>query len=322
MKRTSLLAFTFLALAIFLLFPSRSQAIGQVTEPISIEKALREMAYNEIMTVVNTESSIANIKLSAEGDIAGWTRFYKNATDTDNITDITISAGGKDEIFARFIVPDGTPNGTYKGNISVSKLSSDYKGEEGESGNSVTQKIDREVTIEVSDEEYISFDTSVIPETYDLSSGNILRVRIIHDNRSNVMINPQIAVKIQQEGSAIYSAIFPYPDNQPEVNPYSIYEIPALEIPTSNLGIGGYDALLTISQGDDLSIEKDFRFSLGTVMAASTAAAAPADQDSSDAIRWMMIVIAGLALYIIFRIRTRRNKRFEGRVNIESLSQK
>ncbi len=321
MKRTSLRILAPFALAALLLFPSSSQAIGLVTEPITIKKALRETAYNEMMTIINTENSIANIKLSAEGDIAGWTRFYKNASDTDNITDITISAGGKTEAFARFVVPAGTPNGTYKGNISVSRLSPAYEKKEGESGNAVTQKIDCEVAIEVDDAENIDFDASVIPDAYDMSSGNILRIRIIYDNRSNVMIDPQISIKIRQDGNVVYSAIFPYPDSQPKVSPYSLYEIPALEIPTSNLGTGRYDALLTLSEEDRFSIDKDFRFSIGTVLAASASAAEGADRNSPDAAQWAL-AIAGMALYAALRIRSRRHRKFEGRIDTDGLSQR
>jgi hypothetical protein len=273
------------------------------------------------MTVVNTEDSAATIKLSAEGDIAGWVRFYKNVTDTDNITDIAVVSGKKASIFARIIVPAGTPNGTYRGIISVSKTAANYTGNEGESGSSVAQKIDREVTVEVSDAENISFDASIIPESYDLNRGNVLRIRIIYDNRSNIMINPQTAIKIKQGENVIYSAIFPYPDNQPKVSPNSLYEIPALEIPTSNLETGKYEAVLAISQEDKYSIEKNFTFSIGTVMAAA-ATSEPANKDYFSAYYWISALAIGAALLVIFRFRSRRNRKFEGSIDIKSLSQK
>lgn len=326
MRRITLHFLTFFlaisTLSAILFVPLPSQAIGQVTEPISLRSAMRQTPYNEPMTIVNTENSVSTIRLSAEGDIAGWTRFYKAVTDTDNITDITLSAGSRAEIFARFIVPEGTPNGTYQGIISVARMPADYRGNKDEAGNSVTQKIDREVSIEVSDVENIEFDSSAIPETYDLSSGDILRIRIIHDNRGNVMISPQITVKIRQDGNVIYNAIFPYPDSQPQVGPYSIYEIPPLEIPTSNLGTGRYEALLAISQGDKYSIDKDFRFSIGSVLAATTTAAAPPDSGPIGSAWQALVILAILASYMMWKIRSRQTKRFEGRIDIESLTEK
>ncbi|MDD3006894.1 MAG: hypothetical protein PHX30_04955 [Candidatus Pacebacteria bacterium] len=300
MKKSYGKILTSFALAALSLFPFQTHAIGQVTEPIDIKNALREKPYNETIAITNTESSNSTIQLSAEGDIAGWTRFYKNAQDTDNITSIEVPAGSKINVIARFIVPAGIPNGSYQGFVSVSKKAGDFANDTENSGSSVSQKIDREVTVEVNDIENVAFDASIIPETYDLNQGQSLKIRVIYDNQGNVEITPQISLKIKQGDNTVYSAIFPYPDNQPKAGPYSLFEIPALEIPTSQLQNGKYDAVFTIAEGEKYSIDKDFRFSIGMVKAASTSA--PSSTDYPLGVSQFTIVLATVfAIYLIFR---------------------
>lgn len=290
-------AFTVISL---LLLPSSAHAIGQITEPIDIKNALREKTYNETITAVNTESTASTIQLSAEGDIAGWVRFYKNAKDTDNIIDVEVSANSRIDVIAKFTIPTGTPNGSYHGNVSVFKKAGESTSDTDGSKSSLSQKIDREITVEVNDTENIIFDASLIPETYDLNQGQSLKIRVIYDNRGNVEIKPQIGLKIKQEENVFYNAVFPYPDSQPGVGPYSIFEIPALEIPTSSLQNGKYNAIFTIAEGNKFSINKDFTFSVGMVKAASTAVT----ESSIPFLRMFRIIIvliATFALYLILR---------------------
>jgi len=114
---------------------------------------------------------------------------------------------------------------------------------------------------------------SIIPKTYDLSQGDFLSIRVQYDNRSNVDIRPQIDFKIADGGAIVYSAIFPYPENLPGVKPSAIYEIPVLEIPTSNLKNGNYRAVIRFSEGEKFSLDKEFGFSVGMVKGASATTA-------------------------------------------------
>lgn len=308
MKRTTGKILASFVLVLLSLLPGSALAIGQITEPIDVKNALREKTYNETISVVNTESAKAIIQLSAEGAITGWTRFYKGVNDTDNITDIEVAAGSRVDVTARFVVPAGTPNARYQGVVSVSKKAADYEGGTEDSGNAVSQKIDRDITIEVNDVENIVFDTSLIPETYDLNQGDPLKIRAIHDNRGNVEIRPQISLKIKQGDNVLYSAIFPYPDNQPAVGAYSLFEIPALEIPTTTLQNGKYEATFTINEKDKYSIDKDFTFSIGMVKAASTV-------DASSGIyplgvSQVTIVLATVfAVYLVLRPKIKRYRK-------------
>ena len=258
----------YIILCLLLMLPTLAGAIGQITAPITVKNALREKTYSDKMTIINTENSPSRIKISSEGDIAGWTGFYKG--NGEAVEEIELPARAKTEITAKFTVPAGIPNGTYKGYISVLRSGSEEDSGNEESKSSVAQKIDREVTIEVNDIEEIAFDTSVIPEKYDLSQGELLKVRIIHENQGNVEMKPRINLKIKQGDETAYSAIFPYPENETAINPFSLREIHPLEIPTSNLQTGKYRAILTVSQDEKYSIEKEFTFAIGTVKSAGT----------------------------------------------------
>jgi len=299
MKRSIGKIIASLALALISLLPGSVHAIGQITEPIDIKNALREKTYSETVTMVNTESVANIIQLSADGDFAGWVRFYKDTSSTDNITDIEVAPDARASVIARFTIPAGTPNGSYHGTIAVSKKTGDYTTTTEDSGSSLSQKIDREATVEVNDVENVTFDTSIIPETYDLDQGQSLKIRVIHDNRGNIQIKPQISMKIKQGDSVIYSAIFPYPDNQPAVGPYSLFEIPALEIPTTTLENGKYEATFTISEGEKYSIDKDFTFSIGMVKVANAVASSAVHPLGVS--QFTIVLVTLLVLYLILR---------------------
>jgi uncharacterized membrane protein len=261
--------------ALFLLLPflpsvPRASAIGQITEPIVINDALRKMSYEETLSIINTETVATDISLSAEGEIAGWVGFFDPAQPANSIEKISLAPGEKKGVLARFTIPESAPNKAYAGTVSVSGKPGEYQGNTTDSGSTVTQKIDRQVTINVSDQENVKFDANLIPTSYDLAPGENLRIRVQYDNQGNIDIKPQIDLKIRSGEQVIYSAIFPYPDSVPAVKPGAISEIPALEIPTSSLANGKYQAAFKITQGEKLSLDKDFTFAIGAVKGAST----------------------------------------------------
>ena len=244
-----------------IIIPISSQAIGQLTSPIIIKDALRGLSYEEQLTIVNTEKTRVKLNLGAEGAIKDWTKFYfPNDLETP-INDFELVAGQSIQITALFIIPDNTANGEYKGTVSVSKIAS-TDGKENESTAAVTQKIDRDVSIIINDKEIINFEASIIPESYDLPSGQAMKVRIIYDNRGNTSISPEIKVNIMTGDETNYSVIFPYPENTPAVKPHTIFEIKNIEIPTTNLDKGKHLLTLDFYNNDSLSLQKDFYFTI------------------------------------------------------------
>ncbi|MDD3190435.1 MAG: hypothetical protein PHI66_01955 [Candidatus Pacebacteria bacterium] len=306
---TVLIAMFFIGIGIL---PTKIQAIGQITEPINIENALRGNSYAQEITVINTENIKNTISLIAEGDIADWVKFYNNIQAEDSISEIKMESRERKIFIAKFSIPPSTPNGKYEGFISVKTTPKNNNNDTEQSSSIVSQKIDREVTIKVGGEEIIDFDLSLVPEKYDLSRGEYLKIRPIYNNYGNTDITPQIEVRLKKDGQTAYTAIFPYPENQPPVIPNSIYEIPALEIPTSNLDNGKYTAVFDTYQLSDTEnmIEKDFIFSIGMVKSNSSEESGNDSQDTSfwSITRVMMGIVLLSSLIFITNPRKKNNK--------------
>lgn len=276
-------------------------AIGQVTDPIIIKNALRGKEYQQTLIVVNSDKEEAEIGFSAQGDIAGWAKFYKPEDLKNAIETISMSAGARADIIARFKVPDSVPNGKYMGFVSAFKKAKSVENSN-ESSASVSQKIDREVTITISDKEIVKFDASIIPNKYDLAKGEPLIIRVRYDNQGNIDIAPQVQLKIKQDDKAVFSAIYLYPESEPATKPLEIREIPALEIPTNNFSDGSYLAEIAISESDRLTLDKKFNFSVGLIVGEPEPQAASGSNDAGNngwKISWPVM---GLAMLIILAV--------------------
>lgn len=277
-----------------LLFPIITMAIGQTTEPIVMENALRGEEFEQQMIIINTEGDTMNIDLSARGDIENWVTFYKPNDLENPIDSIILEATDQTaNVIAVFSVPEDTSNGEYTGFVGVAKGSENESNQEG-SSTSVSQKIDRVVAITVTDQEIINLAVSVIPEKYDLTKDEPLKVRLIYDNQSNVSLSPQVEFKIKQGENIFYNAIFPYPNNEPKVRPSSQYEIPAIEIATSGLEKGKYTVELNFLHNNESILIKDFTVSIGQVNNGFVLGAIDFNLD----IRWLLTIGA----LIIFAI--------------------
>ena len=250
------------------LIPLPAFAIGQVTEPIIFNNGLKGEGFTETIFLVNTDENDAEIKLLAEGDIAGWVKFYSNSNQTEPIDSINVPGKSQLNLSADFLIPEDTPNGEYKGFISATK-----EGNISPSDNilSVAQKIDREVTIRVSDNELISFSASIIPDKYNLDAEEPLNIRFIYDNQGNVSIEPQIQIKVTKDDNVIHNAIYPFPDKTAPVKPLSQYEIPSIDIPTTMLNDGKYLVKIEFSNEGKFYLEKNFSFSVGAQNGGSAA---------------------------------------------------
>lgn len=254
--------FAILILMLFIL-PLKTLAIGQVTEPIMIKNAQRGQEPQATLTIINNDKAETEIGLLAKGDISSWTGFYSITNPKNAIQSIKMAAGSQAKIIARFRIPDDARNGKYKGYVSVSKKFGNSAPDKDQSSVSISQEIDREVTIEINDEEIIGFEVSVIPATYDLKKDEPLSIRLIYDNSGNVSIAPQAQIKIKKDSQTVFNAIYPYPEEQPAVKPGEIYEIPAIQILTSNLEVGKYRAEMSFFIDGKVIQEKSFGFSVG-----------------------------------------------------------
>jgi hypothetical protein len=298
-------------------------AIGQTTNPIVIKNALRGNEYHQTMIIVNTEKSDAQVNFIASGQIGEWAEFYKLNDFQSLFSEADMKPGEVLKVSVLFKVPLDMPNGEYKGFISAVKQA-DSAENIGESSATVSQRIDREITIEVNDNEIVSFEVSVIPKTYNLEENEILSIRLIYDNRGNISISPQVQIKIKEDGQVIHNSIYPYPEDQPLVKSGTIYEIPVIEIPTSKFERGEYTAELSFSTDKGVATEKDFFFSIGDVVI-------DGDNDNNNAagflsfvsrigggnIMFGWILIGGFFVALVILIGTLGRKRIFGKFSFK-----
>lgn len=283
-------------LASFLILPLSASALGQMSQPIKIDNALRGAQINQEITAVNTENKKITVEFTAGGQIKDWTKFYKTNNLKNSVTTTTIEAQANLSMIAIFSVPTDAPNGEYTGVVSVTNVP-DKTAAPDQSSASLSQKIDRKVTIKVSDQEIVSLEVSVIPKAYEIKAGDPLSVRIIYDNRSNVSLKPSINFKIKADEKTVYNVIYPYPESELAVNPQAIQEIPALEIPTMNLGEGKYLAQLEFMRGDKVILEKQFGFTIGKTNAGASGS-------SSKGLIWLIgLAVLVIIIYTGFRLK-------------------
>lgn len=280
--------------ALLALAPVSVLALGQMSEPINITNALRGAQINQEIIAVNTDAKPITVVLTAAGDIKDWVKFYKPGDLKNSVATTTIPAQANLNMVAVISVPANAPNGEYKGALSVTSVP-DKAAQTDQSSAAMSQKIDRQVTIKVSDTETVVLEASVIPKSFDIKPGDPLSVRIIYDNRGNISLTPSINFKIKTNDDAaktVYNVIYPFPDNESAINPQAIQEISALEIPTTNLANGKYLTQLSFMRSDKVILDKQFAFSIGTQSSALTG-----NLGSSKMI-WLYVLLAVILLVI------------------------
>ena len=255
-----------ISVGLLLLPVGAALALGQMVAPIVFDQAVRGQEIVETLILLSSDAEDKFFGLISEGDVAGWVKFYNvNDKKFENpIEKVLIPAKGQGNAVAVITVPDDTPNGKYAGFLTVASIPEDAE-EADETMATVMQKVPREVFIKVTDQEIVDFTVSIIPDKYDIEKNESLPVRFIFQNNGNVKISPQIQVKIKElEGDKIFSnAIFPYPDGEPPVKPGDYYEIPKLEIPTTNVGNGRYWMQFSFIVNGEVVKEGAFRFTVG-----------------------------------------------------------
>ena len=247
-------------LIISLFFPIAIKAIGQISKPIIIENALRGQDYQEEIVIFNTEKNNIIVQLNANDGIQDWVTFYSLDDSQTPITETEIDGSSKIKLNAIIHISESAPNGEYKGLISaISKPKSNTTTTD--SVAYLSQKIDRPVTITVSDNEIIKMDVSVIPNEYDLIKDEKLSVRIIYDNQGNIDIKPQIQLKIKKDENIISNLIYPFPEDSNPVRPNQRLEIDPIVLQTVGYMPGEYMAELSFLINNEPIINKHFAFS-------------------------------------------------------------
>jgi len=237
-------------------------AIGMITEPIVIKDILRGGEISKTVTMFNPESKTAIFTIGTNGDIDGWVEFFEKENLNSAVTKINVPAVTYYDVIAVIKVPAGTPNGEYNGEIFVKQSPTDQP-KEGESSVSVSQMVSREVKITVTDKEVVKLDTSVIPEKYDIASGDPLRIKFVYENQGNIVLQPSYQLKITKDEKTIFNAIFPYPDDEEAVKPGETKTMPDIEWQTIGQEDGRYTVEISTMINSKILETNNFYFNIG-----------------------------------------------------------
>lgn len=241
---------------LLLFFPTKSA--NATDAPIHIENAIKGQTYVETAIVANPENQENRIMVSSGGDISDWIGFYDNPDSILPLTFLTLPAKSAGIITAKITIPEDMPNGDYKGSITTAIASEDITG-------LILPQTVQEVKIRIGNKKIIDFDAFIIPKDSTIKKGNILAIKTTYKNRSNIRISPSLEIRIKKDKDVVYHAIFPYPENRPEIVPNLAFEIPDIEISTEGFEPGEYKALIKTSENNDgggYSSDKEFSFKI------------------------------------------------------------
>lgn len=246
--------------------PLKVLGIAMVTEPIVFKDVLRGTELVDTLTLINSEGRNVTYRILAEGDIADWTTFYKiDDIKLENpITEVFLSPKSKEKVRVKFSIPKDIPNGIYKGKLSIMTEPTESRKENISVG--IIQKIEREVSITVSDKEILDFQSNIFPIKYAVKSNEPLKIKVIYTNNGNVAIKPSVQLKIIQlsTNQTLHNAIYPFPENEPPIRPFERRELSSLiEWPTAGQEKGLYEVQIKVLLNGKPYFEKSFRFRVG-----------------------------------------------------------
>jgi len=283
-------------------------SVGQITKLIEIEDVLRGQSFDSTLLLYGSETEDIAYELIPEGDIETWTTFFE-LDDSDNlINKTTVLQGTRKEIIARFLIPDDVANGEYRGQITILTVPVEGEGAEGASA-TVRLKVSRPVLITVTDKEIIQFDTAFIPNDYDIPIDGTLEIRVIYDNQGNVVLTPDLQLKITRAGEVIYTAIFPYPENEDPVKPKTRKEIESILWPSAGQDEGNYRAEISVLLNGDVEQEHDFRFTIGYDKGINFLAAIAFIGGGNLTLAWIIIGLIFVVLTAALTIWSKRGKK-------------
>ncbi len=305
--------------SLFLLLPIAALAIGQISSPIVIDNALRGQEFEQTLSLFNTEKVDLGFVLSAEGDIASWTSFYlkDDKKHTNPITSVDIKSGQRMAVIAVFKIPADTPNGEYKGLVSISSQPA-ANNQEDETVASIKQKISRTVSIKVSGKEETNLQADIRINPFSVPIGKKLKILVTYHNEGNVTLKPQVQVKTKQQEEIYTNLIIPYPEGEDGVKPLKTKDIPTIEIPTLGVKEGKLGVAVDILLNNKSIQHKEFLVGV----TASNLAQEATDKNSTKAgsfslagilnkanlpIDTVVLLMIIIIIFLIIRIKKKNN---------------
>ena len=295
LKKISLIAFSFCFL------PMLASATGILSEPIEIENARRGQTHWEDLLLMNSDGKEIIFELSAEGILANWVEFYSADNTKDPITKIAVAPNTNLGIKAKFSIPDNVANGKYQGQL-ISKTAVSPREMSGDAVMNIVKRFGRDASITVTDNQILDFNTIFIPVSYSVAQGDVFRVKMIHENHGNVDIKPNVELRISQNGEEIFKAVFPYPDNDDQIQPNERKEIEnQIEWRTKGYDLGNYDVTLSTFHDDKLNQKEEFMISIAAEKNGIASLISGINNfNNKNLLVW--VVAASLVLLIIVRV--------------------
>lgn len=310
-----------------IILPQVVFGIGQMSEPIVISNGLRGQEIKETVSVSNSENKKVNIQLNVEGQIDNWATFYEidDKQLSNPITELTLPELNSAQATVLFKIPADTPNGTYTGVINA--ISMPVESNKSSINNSlvtVAQKIGRDVTIEITDNEIFKMEASVFPLQYEVPVGRSLDIKAIYNNQGNVAIKPEIQLKISNIDTGVIShnAIYPYPENEKPIRAFEARQFPnIIEWQTTGQPEGKYQAYVKVMLNGDLIKEENFQFDIipaeAAVLGASDVGDGTENSDGDQAVIWYVLggivaVAVVMAMVVILKKNKNQNNKVVG----------
>ena len=293
------------------LWTSAVLAIGQMSKPITVDLAIRGQEVTETLLVYNSEKTSQTFGLLADGAVAGWAKFYLPDNFEQEITTVEVPAEGTAEAVVVITVPSDTPNGLYEGSVAVTSAPTEGSGD----GSSVgeQQRVDRTVSINVTDQEIIKLVTGVIPVTYEVEPNANLQIKLLYDNQGNIALKPGVQLKIADaDGKSVANTIFPYPEDEDAVKPGQQKTI-TVEWPTGQMAQGRYRADVTILNDNEAVDNDSFRFTVGKagMVAGAAFESSTALMVGATTLGAIVIALLMFGIYLVSQNR-KRNKAGNG----------
>lgn len=238
-------------------------AIGQITKPIVLKNVLRGQEVIATLNLLNSEDDPIWYELTTTGDIAEWASFY-NIEDKNlenQIIKVEVPPQSYLDVVIKFNIPNDIPNGNYKGETIIATTPPKENTQGVSAG--VKLKVSREISIIVTDQEIIDFETTIIPVKYDMKKNEPLQIKVIYNNMGNVSIKPDIQLKIIRAGEQVFNAIFPYSEENP-LKPFERKIMSSLiEWQTAGQTAGTYKAEINVLLNGEVIKQDDFKFTIG-----------------------------------------------------------
>lgn len=241
---------------IFILFAPKAEAIGIMSKPIEIDNALRGQVVKEELKILNNNPEKSKFNLIATEDIKDWTVFIYN---DEVVNSLEIASNTREIVNVEIKIPEDVPNKEYSGSLQVEYNPS--KDENDSISVSVTQRVSRDVFIRVTDQEIISLIRSVSPKDYVIKKEEPLRIKANYYNEGNILLRPDLQIKINKNNKNVHNFIYPYPEDKEAVEPREQEEI-IVSYNLADLDSGKYQVETTVLLNSQEMEKDNFTFAI------------------------------------------------------------